>query len=92
MDHFSFGPLKTDGNAVSFRWPSKSILNDLQLKSLPKLVAIRTAERRNHCLGAIQLVFADGLESPLFEAKCSNPGPLHTYKVDKIVPEQIIVK
>ena len=52
---------------INFRWPSEADLANLNLTEPPKLVQIRTKGVQNCPMTAIQLVFADGLVSPLFD-------------------------
>ena len=52
---------------INFRWPKLEDLEALKLAEPLKLVAIRAKGTMNDKMTAIQLVFENGIESPLFE-------------------------
>ena len=58
----------------NIRWTVEDELEKWQLTKPPRLTAVRTrgGGEGNSCLSAMQLVFEDGHESPLFDAKCKN--------------------
>ena len=56
------------GEQDNFRWPNLDDLQALKLKEPLKLTAIRARGEPNSYMTAIQLVFQNGIESPLFES------------------------
>jgi len=83
---FSLKDLSNFGNALTesannFRWPTEDDLKQLNLLEPLKLKEVRTKGPQNGDLTAIQLVFQNGIESPLFDAKHSLATAITSVKV-----------
>lgn len=78
----NFGkPISEQNKSEIFVWPTEEDLERLQWKTLPTLKAIRYKGWNDGCMSAIQLVFTDGSESPLFDTCYSNSGELKTTEI-----------
>ena len=51
------------------------------LKTFPKLKEIRSSGTADSGLASIQLVFEDGLQTPIFDSKNNSDGPVKSYQV-----------
>ena len=71
-DLLYFGSLKFPAEKVTFRWPTVEYLKMLNFNEPLKLQAVRTKASQSNFLSAIQLVYQNGIESPLFDA-CRDP-------------------
>ena len=67
-------------NQVNFRWPKLEDLQALNLTEPLVLAEIRVKGVVDYDLTAIQLVFQNGIESPLFDSNNANATELQTYK------------
>lgn len=56
------------------RWPTKEQLEELKLTKPLRLKAIRTKGKPGSCLTAIQLIFEDDIESPMFDTSPKDAG------------------
>ena len=66
----NFGTKELKDSEIDFIWPTEK---DLQKMKLPlKLKEIRTRGVTNSCLTGIQLVFHNGIESPVFDTQHEN--------------------
>ena len=65
----------------TFRWPTLEDLKALKLSEPLKLTEIRVKGTVGGSLSAIQLVFQNGTESPLFDGKYNNATKIQTYKL-----------
>ena len=54
---------------MNFRWPTQDDLKKLNLAAPLKLKEVRTNGVNKNALTAIQLVFENNIESPLFDGK-----------------------
>ena len=64
--------LGTYSNDETFRWPSRADLSDLLQDGCdsmpPRLELIKTGGTHHEGLTSIQLIFENGIKSPLFDA------------------------
>ena len=85
LDIFGYEPDRPTNNfGANFVWPSREDLEQLGLRKPLQLKAIRTREwKRGQALSAIQLVFEDGIELPVFECKVAGYTiPLKTTEIN----------
>ena len=61
-------------HANNFLWPTPGDLEQLNLSKPLRLKAIKTKGVPNVYLTAIQLVFEDGIESPMFDTRRGAAG------------------
>ena len=66
LDLSNFGHKVAKG-AFNFRWPTVEDIKNMGLTEPLKLKEIRTRGAQKDSLSAIQLVFTNGVESPLFD-------------------------
>ena len=57
-----------------FRWPTEEILEGLKLRKPLKLKAIKTKGYPGGCMTAFQMIFEDGIESPMYDGGHSSAG------------------
>ena len=69
LHHFGKQALDSANAEVTFRWPTSEDLKQLELNEPLKLQAIRTKGALDNPLSAIQLVFQNGIESPIFDSQ-----------------------
>ena len=65
-------------NDSDFRWPTQADLEKMNLAKPPTLIEIRTSGS-GWGLASIQLIFEDGIESPLFDSKATDASPIASY-------------
>ena len=73
-------PFTRSQTEQTFRWPTLEDLKALNLKEPLKLTEIRV-KGVDSTLTAIQLVFKNGVESPLFDSKHARATRIWTYNV-----------
>ena len=72
---------EAESNDSDFRWTIQADLEKINLTKPPKLIEIRTSGSGNVGLSSIQLIFEDGIVSPLFDAKANDASPIQSYQV-----------
>ena len=77
LDLGNFGHKVAKGE-FNFRWPTVEDIKKMGLTEPLKLKTIRTRGAQKDSLSAIQLVFTNGVESPLFDTQYAVAGPLET--------------
>lgn len=77
LDLGNFGHKVAKG-AFNFRWPTVEDIKNMGLTEPLKLKEIRTRGAPKDSLSAIQLVYTNGAESPLFDTKYAPAGPLES--------------
>ena len=87
-----FNGVQPDNSKIDFRWPKIEDLKALNLTGPLKLTQIRVKGRVNDDITAIQLVFRDGIESPLFECNNNSATGLKTYDVPDAPVMQILAQ
>ena len=73
----------SESRDIRFRWPAKGDIQSLNAFTIPKLQKIITTGNSSIGLASIQLIFDQGLQSPLFDSQAPNQSPRKTFKMSQ---------
>ena len=74
-----------------FRWPTEEILEGFKLRKPLKLKAIKTKGYPGGSMTAFQLIFEDGIESPMYDGGHSSAGDdISTIDVSDLQTKDIV--